>query len=225
MPRRRLQNLEVVAIIVFTFAVFFHQETMSPIRRILFEDRYGAVPVVMWDAWRAFHEVGLRGDVVLAALPLVTANYLHADIGHIAGNMLFFWVFGNVLSQTVGRALLVVTYLVAGMVAVLVYVHSNPTSEVPMVGASGAIAGLEGAYFTFVFRWEVPHANVWPLAGPVPAARLALLAVFNFVLDTGAFVGHAQRGVAYGAHVGGFLGGALVAMVIATVWRPKWRAP
>ncbi len=225
MPRRRLQNVEVVAIIVLTVAVFLHQEMMSPIRRLVFDDRYGAVPVVMWDAWRAFREEGLRHDVLFAALPLVTANYLHASVGHIGGNMLFLWVFGNVLSQTVGRALLVVTYVVAGMVAVLVYVHANPTSEVPMIGASGAIAGLEGAYFTFVFRWEVPHANVWPLEGPVPAARLAVLAVFNFVLDTGAFVGHAHQGVAYGAHVGGFLGGALVAMVIATFWRPKWRAP
>jgi membrane associated rhomboid family serine protease len=94
-----------------------------------------------------------------------------------------------------------------------------------MVGASGAIAGLEGAYFTLVVRWEVPHATVWPLDGPVPAGRLALLAAINFVLDTGAFIGHSDQPVAYGAHVGGFLGGAFVAMVISTVWRPTWRDP
>ncbi len=92
-----------------------------------------------------------------------------------------------------------------------------------MIGASGAIAGLEGAYFTFVFRWEVPHANVWPFANPVPAASLAFLAIANFLLDTSSFVGHAQTHVAYGAHVGGFLGGALVAMIIASVWEPTWR--
>jgi membrane associated rhomboid family serine protease len=177
----------------------------------------------MCDAWELVREHGLQPELLRWGLPLVTANYLHADIGHIGGNMLFFWVFANVVSRAVGRTLLLVIYLVAGMVAVLVYVHTNPTSDGPMVGASGAIAGLEGAYFVFVFRWEVPHATVWPLAGPVPAATLAFLAVINFVLDTGAFVGHSGGHVAYGAHVGGFLGGALVAMVIATAWTPKWR--
>ena len=90
-----------------------------------------------------------------------------------------------------------------------------------MVGASGAIAGLEGAYFTLVVRWDIPPVTVWPLAGAIPAGRLAFLAVFNFILDTGAFASHSQEHVAYGAHVGGFLGGALVAMIIATVWTPK----
>ncbi len=223
MARRRLQSLEVLALILLNFAVFFHQESLPPLARILFDDRYGAVPATMWEAWHTFREVGLRHDVLLAALPLVTASYLHADLGHIAGNMIFLWVFANVLAQTVGRALLLVIYFVAGVVAVLVYVRTNPTSEVPMIGASGAIAGLEGAYFALVFRWEVPHANVWPLEGPVPAGRLAFLAICNFVLDTGAFVGHSRTHVAYGAHVGGFLGGALVAMVIATFWDPEWR--
>jgi membrane associated rhomboid family serine protease len=226
MPRARqgrLQNVEVIALIVVTLAVFFHEQSLSPYRRGLFDDRFGAIPSVMWDAWHTFREVGFREDLALAALPLLTANYLHADLGHIAGNMLFLWIFGNVVSQTVGRPLFYVVYVVAGVVAVLVHVHANPDSDAPMIGASGAIAGLEGAYFALVFLWEVPHANVWPASGPVPAARLALLAVANFVMDTGAFVGHTRDHVAYGAHVGGFLGGAMVAVVIASLSRPEWR--
>jgi membrane associated rhomboid family serine protease len=223
MPRRRFQSFEVLAFILINIIVFFHQEALTPINRIAFDDRYGAVPVLMGNAWSAFRESGLHRAELLAALPLVTANYLHADVGHIGGNMIFFWIFGSVLSRTVGRTLFILTYVLAGMIAVLVYVHTNPTSEAPMIGASGAIAGLEGAYFTFVLRWEVPHANVWPFAGPVPAMNLAFLAIVNFVLDTGAFVGHSAGHVAYGAHVGGFLGGALVAMVVASFWHPKWR--
>jgi membrane associated rhomboid family serine protease len=223
MARPRFRSYEVIAVIALTFVVFFHQQALPPLRRIAFDDRFGAVPAIMWDAWRIFREFGLKHEVIEAALPFVTANYLHADIGHIGGNMLFFWIFANVLSQSVGRALLLAIYLFAGVVAVLVYVHSDPTSEVPMIGASGAIAGLEGAYFTFVYRWEMPHGHVWPIEGSIPPAGLALLAVFNFVLDTGAFVGHSQEGVAYGAHVGGFLGGVFAAMVIATAWQPKWR--
>ncbi len=223
MARRPLQSLEVIALVLLNVVVFVHQGSMMPLARIAFDGRFGAVPAAMWEAWRAFQEVGPTRDVLVAAMPLVTASYLHASAGHLAGNMLFLWVFANVVAQTVGRALLLVIYLVGGAIAILVYVRTNPTSEVPMIGASGAIAALEGAYFTLVFRWEVPHALVWPLSGAIPAGRLAFLAIWNFILDTGAFVGHSQTHVAYGAHVGGFLGGALVAMIIATFWHPKWR--
>jgi len=222
---RRLSSLEVLAVMLVTVGVFFHESSLAPLPRIVFDERYGAVPATMWDAWRTFQEVGFRRDVLLGALPFLTANYLHASFEHIGGNMLFFWVFANVLAQAVGRTLLLVTYVLAGAIAVLVYIHSNPTSEIPMIGASGAIAGLEGAYFTLVFRWEIPYARVWPLEGAVAPARLAFLALCNFVLDTSSFVSHSQDHVAFGAHVGGFLGGALVAMVIATVWTPTWRDP
>jgi membrane associated rhomboid family serine protease len=225
MKVRRFRSAEVILVMLVNVAVFLHTQALGPVRRMMFDDRYGAVPAAMWDAWAAFRETGLGRDVLLAAMPLVTANYLHADIAHIGANMLFFWIFANVVSQTAGRALFLLVYLLAGMVAVLVYVRTNPGSDIPMVGASGAIAGLEGAYFAFSFRWEMPHATVWPLDGPVPASRLALVALLNFALDTSSLFGHSKDNVAYGAHVGGFLGGALIAMGIATFYRPRWRAP
>ena len=143
--------------------------------------------------------------MLAAALPLVTANFLHAGFMHLAMNMLFFWIFGNALSEAVGRVVFLALYVLGGMVAVLVYVRTNPTSEIPMVGASGAIAGLEGAYFVFAYRWELPHAHVWPLDGPVAPWRLALVALVGFFLDTTAFLESGARHdtVAYGAHVGG----------------------
>jgi membrane associated rhomboid family serine protease len=221
--RRPPKNLELIAIVLVTMGIFFHQESLPPVRHLIFDYQYGAVPAVMWDAWRTFRESGLSADVLLSALPVLTASYLHADIGHVGGNMAFFWVFGNVLSQAMGRVLTLVTYLFAGAAAVIVYVHTNPTSEVPMLGASGAIAGLEGAYFTCVLRWDVEGVRVWPFENAVPPTMLAFLAVMNFILDTGAFVGHSREHVAYGAHVGGFLGGAFVAMVVSTVWTPATR--
>jgi membrane associated rhomboid family serine protease len=219
----RLRSAPVVVIVLLNIAVFFHQQRLGAGARMMFDDRYGAVPSLMWDAWATFRESGMSRFVALRALPLVTANYLHADIGHIGGNMLFLWIFASVVSETAGPALFALIYLVSGVVAVLVYVRTNPGSDIPMIGASGAIAGLEGATFAFAFRWEMPHAVVWPLDGPVPVSRLALVALVNFALDTGSFFGRSRENVAYGAHVGGFLGGALVAMAIATVYRPKWR--
>jgi membrane associated rhomboid family serine protease len=223
MARRQFQSLDVAIVLGVTAAVFAYQTSLGPMAREIFDDRYGAVPSVMWDAWRAFRANGLDRHVLSAALPLLTANFLHADFMHIGMNMLFFWIFANVVSQVTGKAIFVALYLLAGMIAVLVYVRTNPTSEVPMVGASGAIAGLEGAYFVLLFRWELPPATVWPLEGPQAPIRLGIVAIVSFAMDSQGFFGHASDHVAYGAHVGGFVGGGLLAMVVATLWRPTFR--
>jgi len=225
MAVRRFERVDVIVLLALTVLVFGYQSSLGLEQRLLFEYRYAAVPSNMWAAWHDFQEHGLDRQVLLAAMPLVTANFLHGDAMHIAGNMLFFWIFGNCVSQVTGRVVFVALYLLAGMVAVLVYVRTNPGSDIPMVGASGAIAGLEGAYFVFFYRWELPYATVWPLEGPQPPGRLGLVALVNFALDSGAFFGHSGGGVAYGAHVGGFVGGGILAMIVATVWRPKFKSP
>jgi membrane associated rhomboid family serine protease len=216
-------RFEVLAVLVLTAAVWGYDQSLGPVDSLLLADRFGAVPVRMWGAWHAFRQDGISRDVVLAAVPLVTANFLHAGFMHLAMNMLFFWIFGNALSEAAGRAVFLLLYLLGGVIAVLVYVRTNPGSEIPMVGASGAIAALEGAYFAFAYRWELPHAHVWPLDGPVAPWRLAVVALINFFFDTQAFFGRVHDTTAYGAHVGGFVGGALLAMAVATVWRPEWR--
>src|SRR5579863_9920986 len=98
MPRRRFQSAEVVALLGLTIAVFAYQSWLGPYERMVFDDRFGAVPAAMWGAWRAFSDHGLDGHVLAAAGPLLTANFLHADAMHIATNMLFFWIFANVVS-------------------------------------------------------------------------------------------------------------------------------
>ena len=216
-------RVEVVAVMVLTTLVWGYDQSLDPMGRALLAAEYGAIPVRMVGAWHELREHGLSSDVLAAGLPLVTANYLHAGFMHLAMNMLFFWIFGNALSEAAGRALFLVLYLLGGMVAVLVYVRTNPTSEIPMVGASGAIAALEGAYFVLAYRWELPHAHVWPLDGPVAPWRLAVVALIGFFLDTQAFFGRVHDSTAYGAHVGGFLGGAILAMIAASALRPRFR--
>jgi membrane associated rhomboid family serine protease len=216
-------RLEVVGVLVLTAAVWGYDQSLGPADSLLLSERFGAVPVRMVAAWHALREHGWSWDAAEAALPLVTANFLHASFMHLAMNMLMFWIFGNALSEAVGRMVFLALYLLAGVIAVTVYVRTNPTSEIPMVGASGAIAGLEGAYFVLAYRWELPHAHVWPLDGPVAPWRLGVVALIGFFLDTRAFFGRVTDSTAYGAHVGGFLGGALLAMLVATVWRPEFR--
>lgn len=223
MARARFQRIDVFVVLAVTVAVFAYQSSLSPLARDAFDDRFGAVPTTMWGAWHAFRDHGLDAAILRDALPLITANFLHADVMHIGMNMLFFWIFANIVSQVTGRAVFLALYLLGGMAAVLVFVRTNPAGEIPMVGASGAIAALEGAYFVFFFRWELPPATVWPLDGPQPPARLGIVALISFALDSQAFFGHAEGTVAYGAHVGGFVGGGLLAMIVASFRRPTFR--
>jgi membrane associated rhomboid family serine protease len=213
----------VLVVLALTVAVWGYDQSLGPLGSAAFDERWGAVPAHMWAAWQKLRSSGVGRDVILAALPLVTANFLHAGLMHLAMNMLVFWIFGNAVAEAVGRAVFPLLYVLAGIVAVLVHVKTNPASEIPMVGASGAIAGLEGAYFVLLLRWELPYAHVWPLDGPVAPWRLGVVALLNFFLDTRAFVGRLRDSTAYGAHVGGFLGGAILAMLVASLWRPRWR--
>ena len=224
MPRRRFQSAEVIAVLAVTVAVFAYQSSLGLLQRDAFDDRFGAVPTVMWGAWHALRAHGLdQGGARGGPAPLdrqLPARRRHA---HRRQHALLLDL-ANVVSQVTGRALFVALYLLAGAIAVLVFVRTNPEGEVPMVGASGAIAGLQGAYFVFFYRWELPPATVWFLDGPQSPARLGLVALISFAIDSQAFFGHAQTQVAYGAHVGGFVGGGLLAMVVATFYRPRFRA-
>jgi membrane associated rhomboid family serine protease len=216
-PTRRFQRFEVVALVIVNVAVFAHQRSLNALQHANFDFRYGAVPALILDGWQRFMDVGPRLNVLPAFLPVITANYLHVDVGHLVGNMLFLWIFASVLSEVVGRTPLLVLYTLGGMVAVIAYVLANPTSEFPMFGASGAVAGLEGAYFTLVLRWNLPDARLWPSEATIPPWSLAVVALANLALDTGAIIRHSREHTAFEAHFGGFFGGTLVAMVIATV--------
>jgi membrane associated rhomboid family serine protease len=207
----------IVAVVLVNVTIFIHEMGFNANERARFALRYGAIPATMCNAWKIFREFGPHRGLLGFALPLLTANYLHTDAEHLIGNMIFFWVFANVLGEVVGPWLLLVTYVVGGAFAVVVYAHTNPASEVPMVGASGAVAALEGAYLTLLLRWRPPWPRVWPLKWEIHPIGIAIIAVGNMGMDAGAFFQRMVTGVAYGAHLGGFLGGALVAMILSAV--------
>ena len=161
-----------------------------------------------------------------------TAMFLHAGWLHILGNMLFLWIFGNNVEDVMGRARFLVFYLAAGYAAMLTqtfvtlrYAGASAAS-VPNVGASGAIAGVLGAYFVLL-----PHARVVTLLFgflPVPISAVVFLGLwFLFQLWQGGFsMTHpdAGGGVAFAAHVGGFLFGVIAvrAFQVRAPLRPRW---
>ncbi|MCS6776925.1 MAG: rhomboid family intramembrane serine protease [Chloroherpetonaceae bacterium] len=156
-----------------------------------------------------------------AWLTVFTSMFLHASWLHIGGNMLYLWVFGNNIEDVLGRARFVMFYLLSGVGAAAVHIASDPTSTVPTVGASGAVAGLMGAYLLLY-----PHARILsivPLFGilstlmEVPAVLVIGFWVLLQVLHTQLFGGEMLTrggGVAYLAHIGGFVTGALLILLM-----------
>ena len=137
-------------------------------------------------------------------LAVVVSLFLHGGIAHLLGNMWFMWVFGNNVEEGFGTIGFLVFYLVTGLVATAAFIATNPESTVPLVGASGAIAGVLGAYLvlfpshrvlTLVFVFFVPIAALWFLA-------IWFFSQF-FITDLG---------VAWQAHVGGFVAGVVITL-------------
>lgn len=144
-------------------------------------------------------------------LSVLVSMFLHGSIAHLLGNMWFLWIFGNNVEDRLGHAGYVLFYGVAGVVATLAFVAVSPSSTTPLVGASGAIAGVMGAYLVW---W--PRASVISLIGFIPLPIPAWLWLgFWFVLQ---FFTDPASGVAWVAHVGGFVFGAIVGLVIG---RPR----
>jgi membrane associated rhomboid family serine protease len=160
---------------------------------------------------------GIARDHVPWFAGVLSSMFMHASWVHILGNMLFLWIFGNNVEDVMGRLRFVVFYLVAGFAAALaqtyVTLHWSGTlaASIPNVGASGAIAGVLGAYLVLL-----PHARVLTLLfGFIPwrlSAGFFLVAWFVFQLWEGDFsITHPGQGggVAFAAHVGGFIFGAV----------------
>ncbi|MEO5679706.1 MAG: rhomboid family intramembrane serine protease [Acidimicrobiales bacterium] len=172
--------------------------------------------------------VRLDGDPDAACFPgknvylaAITSMFLHGSVTHLAFNMLFLWIFGNNLEDRWGRTRYLLFYVGAGIAATLAFVITSPRSAVPLIGASGAIAGVMGAYLVLF-----PRARILGLLGiiPLPLPAWAFLGFWFFSQFLGG-----SSGVAYAAHVGGFLFGMAVGGLVRAVtpkppeFAPTWR--
>ncbi len=216
-PTRRPAVL-TIAIIVLCAVVFGYQQTrpddLSLDSRQGFICEYGLIadnltgdptadPVDGCDALNQEHERGTS---------LLTSLFLHADLLHLLFNMLFLWVFGNNIEERLGRLRYLPFYLLCGVLASLAQVLVDPDSQVPLIGASGAISGILGAYIVLY-----PKVRVWTVVLPLVFLPFKLpawlwLGIY-FVLQLVYLGGEATAGgggVAYMAHIGGFVAGAVL---------------
>jgi membrane associated rhomboid family serine protease len=149
---------------------------------------------------------------VPAGLTILTSMFLHGSILHIAGNMLYLWIFGNNVEDAMGHLRFFLFYLVCGVVAALTLAYMDPASRIPMVGASGAISGVLAGYVLLFPRARV--TVIVPLGIIFYPFRIAAVWVVGFwflvQLLSAAATHPNQPGVAWWAHVGGFAMGALL---------------
>ncbi len=186
-------------------AVFLWQQTLPPEGQRQAIYALGMIPAVL------FGQASLPDGVAMVppAATLVTSMFLHGGWMHLIGNMLYLWIFGDNVEDAMGHVRFVVFYLVCGLAAAFAQAALAPGSEIPMVGASGAISGLLGAYLVLH-----PKAHVLvliPLGVLSQLVRLPAIVVlllwFGLQLYQQMATAGGGGGVAFMAHIGGFVAG------------------
>jgi membrane associated rhomboid family serine protease len=167
-------------------------------------------------------------------LNLITSMFLHGSWMHLIGNMWFFWIFGNNVEDSMGHIRFIIFYLIGGLAAALLQVFANPASLVPMVGASGAISGIMGAYIVLYPRVRV--YTLLPLGFFITTVALPawmMLGYWMLLQFLGGLqsIGAEGGGVAFWAHAGGFIAGVILIKLFARRdyvqehkshhWRPR----
>jgi membrane associated rhomboid family serine protease len=207
-PTRRIPVV-TIGLIAVNVAVFLYELSLGDNLALFFQD-FGAVPrdvVSSWTPGRFLPGVGL---------PMLTSMFVHGGWLHLIGNMLYLWVFGDNVEDKLGRPRFLVFYVLCGFAASGLHVIVDPSSATPMVGASGAISGVLGAYALLFARARV--VTLIPIFVFLQVAELPALVVlgfwfvlqfFNGVLSLGYETG-GSGDVAWWAHIGGFVSGLVL---------------
>jgi membrane associated rhomboid family serine protease len=199
-------------LIALNVAVFLYQVSLDPWQLNDFISRYGVVP----DRFQ-FTDV-------------LTSMFMHGGWMHLIGNMWFLWIFGDNIEDILGHGKFLMFYIAAGIAATLIHAFLNPYSRVPTVGASGAIAGVMGAYLV-----KFPHSRILTLVPiiiffttfEIPAFLMLMYWFFIQIFSGIGSVGDSQisrGGVAWFAHVGGFLAGIMLVYLLGTRERYRYRS-
>jgi len=202
-----------LSLIAVNLLVFGHEILLGP-RAPEFIRLYGFIPA----------ELSQR------PLTLFSSMFVHGGILHIVGNMLYLWIFGDNIESAFGHVRFLLLYLAFGVVGTLVHSLSDSGSTVPMVGASGAVAGVLGAYLLLYPRARVLTVIffgffvrlIW-----IPAVWVLGLWIVLQVINTLPSINRGVGGVAFFAHIGGFAAGVLAALPVvrrirARCARPSW---
>jgi len=189
----------LVAINVLVFIVTFFNPRFPQI-----VDTWGFRPIYLY--------LGMRLET------LFTSMFLHADIHHIFGNMLYLWIFGDNVEDALGHEKFLVAYLGSGIVAAIIQSLFTPYSIVPMIGASGAISGVLGMYLLFYPRARIVtllFLGYFVTTAVLPAYHyIWFWFLMQFILGSVSILNPVPAGVAYWAHIGGFVAGLIIGRML-----------
>ena len=198
-----------VGLIGLNVLVFLYQISLGPGGAEVFIYQFGAIPAVI------FGSQNLPSELVAipASLSVFTSMFLHGGFLHLIGNMLYLWIFGNNIEDAMGHGRFILFYLLTGVAASMAHFFTDLNSEIPTIGASGAISGILGAYILLYPRAQVLvliFLGFFIRVMYVPAG-LALGFYFLLQILQGTLTfGQGGGGVAWFAHIGGFLAGLLL---------------
>jgi len=204
-PRKRFP-LFTILLIAVNVLVFLYQSSLG----IKLEGFFHSFSVIPNQIYQALHSEVLRPFVLLT---LLTSLFMHGGWLHLGGNMLYLWIFGDNVEDKLGRIRFLFFYLLCGIAASALHVYLEPTSNIPTIGASGAISGVLGAYVILF-----PHARVLTLIPififiQIVEMSAYIILGFWFVLQFFNGIGslrNATIGIGGVAHIGGFIAGLLL---------------
>ncbi|MGI9484518.1 MAG: rhomboid family intramembrane serine protease [Geminicoccaceae bacterium] len=203
-----------VLLIASCILIFLWQMSLDPRSGQVMVHQFGFVPALLFDE----ATFGADGGLVPAWVTLFSSMFLHGGFMHLAGNMLYLWIFGNNIEDVMGHVRYLVFYLVCGLAAAMAQALPDMGSTVPMIGASGAISGVLGAYLLLFPKAQVQV--VIPIGffmtRTIPAGWLLGIWI-AFQVFGGVASDASGGGVAWWAHVGGFVAG----MALVHLFRQK----
>ena len=221
---RRGTPFVTIGFIAASVLVFVYQLSLDDLGSFVFTRRFGAIPSELLGGTQietVLVRSGLAAYRVDVATPIpvwgtvFTSMFMHGGFMHLAGNMVYLWVFGNSMESRMGSPVFAVFYLAAGVGAVFAQAVTNTSSTIPMVGASGAVAGILGAYLVL---YPTSRIDTLVMVGIITSIRVPayvllgiwlFLQLFNGLGSLGPEVAN-TGGVAYFAHLGGFVVGVAV---------------
>lgn len=185
--------------------IFLYQISSADSRAFIYS--YGVIPYYL------FHGDAETGIPI--AVNIFTSMFLHGGLLHLAGNMLYLWIFGNNIEDKLGIFRFIIFYLICGIIATYSHALSDPSSMIPMIGASGAISGILGAYLVLFPRARIHtliffgfFIQVIKVPAIIVIGFWIVIQLVNGILSKGLYGG--EGGVAWFAHIGGFLAGVII---------------
>jgi membrane associated rhomboid family serine protease len=210
-----------LGLIVANIVVFIHQLTLSDRATTIFINTYGMVPAHLQMAL-----AGHRYTLGQALIPLFTSMFIHGGFLHIIGNMWFLWIFGGQVEDRLGHLYYLIFYTICGLGSGVTQLAFDWGSKVPAIGASGAIAGVLGAYILFFpssrILTLIPLFIIWFTARIPAVIFIGLWFILQFLSGIGSLGAANAGGVAWWAHVGGFLLGLFLAKGKKPTRRPAY---